>query len=90
MPDGVTRIGDMAFKYCESLRSVGGCGGVTSIGSDAFKYCESLEEIELPACVREIDMDAFKYARASLTVRGESGSYAEKYAKEHRLAFSEL
>ena len=75
---------------CEDLRSVGGCGGVTSIGNDAFKYCKSLREIELPACVRQIDRNAFKYADVSLCVRGEPGSYAESYAKEHRIAFSAL
>ena len=47
IPAGVTSIGDKAFAWCSSLKSVEIPKGVTSIGKGAFFGCSSLE-IVLP------------------------------------------
>ncbi|MBR2972193.1 MAG: leucine-rich repeat protein, partial [Clostridia bacterium] len=45
IPDGVTSIGDYAFRNCDSLTSVTIGNSVTSIGSYAFAYCSSLTSV---------------------------------------------
>ncbi len=47
VPEGVTSIGDSAFSWCESLKSITIQEGVTSIGNGAFRDCESLTEINV-------------------------------------------
>ena len=42
IPEGVTEIGDNAFKGCTSLESITIPKGVTSIGESAFDGCTSL------------------------------------------------
>ena len=48
IPDGVTSIGNYAFRNCSSLTSVEIPDSVTSIGDSAFRGCSSLTEITLP------------------------------------------
>ncbi len=59
IPDGVKRIGDNAFSYCESLVSVIIPNGVKKIGEYAFYGCKNLELIEVPDSVENIDNAAF-------------------------------
>ena len=40
IPDGVTSIGNGAFRWCRSLTSVTIPNSVTSIGYEAFEYCK--------------------------------------------------
>lgn len=42
IPDGVTSIGDFAFMYCISLKSITIPENVTSIGDSAFYHCDNL------------------------------------------------
>ena len=45
IPNGVTSIGDFAFKDCTSLASITIPNSVTSIGHSAFSWCSSLANI---------------------------------------------
>ena len=45
IPNGVTRIGEKAFFWCESLTSITIPDSVTHIGDSAFYLCESLKSI---------------------------------------------
>ena len=55
----VTSIGDDAFKYCISLKSIEIGNSVTSIGDDAFSGCSNLTSIEIPNSVTSIGNNAF-------------------------------
>jgi len=49
IPDGVTTIGDYAFKACTGLTSITIPANVTSIGYAAFTSCSGLESISVAA-----------------------------------------
>ena len=56
--DGVTNIGDQAFRSCMSVTSVSIPKSVTSIGMMAFNWC-GMTMIEIPSSVTEIKEGAF-------------------------------
>ncbi|MDA7540177.1 leucine-rich repeat domain-containing protein, partial [Akkermansiaceae bacterium] len=58
-PDGVTSIGDRAFRECTSLTSITIPDSVTSIGEVAFQFCTSLTSITIPNSVTSIGEGAF-------------------------------
>ena len=59
VPEGVTEIGDEAFRGCNSLTGITVQEGVSSIGKRAFYNCSRLTDINLPASVKRIDDWAF-------------------------------
>ena len=61
IPEGVTRIGGIAFYGCSSLSKVELPSSVTSIGFNAFSGCSSLAEINIPEGVTSIGFGAFEY-----------------------------
>ena len=49
IPEGVTSIGDCAFKDCGSLTSVVIPGNVTSIGEEVFRMCKQISDFTCPS-----------------------------------------
>jgi hypothetical protein len=49
IPASVTTIGEKAFYFCKSLKTITVPAGVTSIGNRAFTSCASLTSIEVAA-----------------------------------------
>lgn len=58
--DGVTSVGDSAFRDFTSLQSVSIPDSVTKIGDFAFDYCSALKSVKLPDGVKEIETAAFR------------------------------
>jgi hypothetical protein len=58
--DGVTSIGNNAFRNCVKLTSVEIPSSVTSIGDDAFSGCYNLTSVEIPNFVTSIGNWAFE------------------------------
>lgn len=54
IPEGVTEIGESAFRGCTSLTSVTIPEGVTSIGELAFEGCSALTTVTLPKGVKKM------------------------------------
>ncbi len=51
VPDGVTRIGNLAFGYCNSLSGITFPASLTHMGGWAFRWGTSLPSITIPAGV---------------------------------------
>jgi hypothetical protein len=61
VPDGVTSIGNTAFKDCNNLSNITMPDSVTSIGNGAFRSCSGLTDITLSEGVASIGSGAFIY-----------------------------
>ena len=57
--NGVTSIGNSAFKNCSSLTNVTIPSSVTSIDTDAFRFCSSLTSVTIPSSVTSIGECSF-------------------------------
>ena len=60
LPDGITSIGEWAFRDCSGLTSIEIPNRVTSIGSDAFDGCSGLTSVTIGNSVTSIGDKAFK------------------------------
>ena len=68
LPDGLTSIGNSAFRYCSSLTSITIPNSVTSIGNYAFYQCSSLTSVTIPNGVTSIGYYAFWYCSALTSI----------------------
>jgi len=68
LPDGLTSIGNYAFRDCSSLTSITIPNSVTSIGGLAFYYCSSLSSVTIPNSVTSIGTWAFEGCRSLTSV----------------------
>ncbi len=59
IPDGIKKIGNCAFKYCNSLKEITIPDSVKEIGEHAFYGCTFLKEITISNSVKEIGNFAF-------------------------------
>lgn len=73
IPDGVTVIGDAAFRSCSYLTSINIPNSVTSIGDFAFYECRSLKKLVIPDSVTVIGSYAFYYCYSMKVVTIGSG-----------------
>ena len=59
--NGVTSIGNCAFRDCNSLSSITIPNSVTSIGTDAFAHCYNLSSVTIPSSVTSIGDMVFSF-----------------------------
>ena len=59
IPEGVTTIGEKAFKDCSALAGVSIPEGMYQISSGAFEGCTGLVSVSIPESVRRIGSRAF-------------------------------
>ena len=62
--EGVKVIGNMAFGWCRSLKSINIPNSVTNIGDSVFKGCKSLTSINIPTSVTNIEEGALGFCRS--------------------------
>jgi len=60
VPEGVTELDRVAFRYCPGLVEVQLPSSLRKIGDNAFYRCEGLEEIVIPEGVTELGDRAFR------------------------------
>lgn len=83
------KIGRMAFYDCDELKKVEIPEGFEIIEKKAFAECDSLKEIRIPASIKKIGENAFAGSK-NLVLYLQKGSYAEKYAKKHKIPYRYL
>ena len=66
--NGVTSIGDYAFRYCASITSITISSSVTSIGPYALSNCTSLTSITIPVGLISIGDSAFSACRSLTSI----------------------
>lgn len=59
IPEGVTTIGNSAFRDCDNLNEITIPEGVTAIGNFAFSDCDNIESITIPDSVLTIGDGVF-------------------------------
>ncbi len=57
--DGITSIGDNAFRDCKNVTSVVVPSSVVTIGNNAFRGCKNLESVDLSSSLVSIGDNAF-------------------------------
>lgn len=80
---GVKNIGDFAFNYCSSIKTVTIPTSVNSIGEMAFHFCNSLSSLTVPKNVKKIGFLAFYVQNENFTIKTHKGSAAAKFAKKN-------
>ncbi len=84
--DSVTSFGKRMFFKCFSLEDVVIGSGMKSITGATFAYCNKLRNLTVPESVTYI-YDSEFIECPNLTIYGYNDSYAESYAKQHKIAF---
>ena len=72
MSEGITSIGNSAFRDCYRLASVTIPDSVTSIGNSAFVSCGRLTSITIPSSVTSIEKYAFWGCNNLFVIRNNS------------------
>ena len=89
IPEGVTSIGESAFRGCSSLTSIEVPSSVTSIGDYAFAFCSHLEDITILS--RDVEIyDSSNTIPTTATIYGYAGSTAQAYAEKYSNEFVAL
>ena len=84
IPETVKKINKHAFFCARPLYSVDIEDGVEEIDNEAFAYCGNLRSITIASSVKKIHADAFAHM-ANYTIHTPKGSFAEQFAREHRI-----
>ena len=73
LPEGITTIGNQAFRSCSKIESINLPQGITSIGASAFAYCSSLKAVAIPGTVQSMGGSAFYNCSGLQTLDIEDG-----------------
>ena len=87
LPDGVTTVGENAFKGNATLTEITLPQGVATIGEEAFFECTNLNEVTLPDSVTVIGRKAF-YGCASLSAIHYQGTVEQWRAIKKEAAWN--
>ena len=89
IPAKVKYIDYWAFADCSELTSITIPDSTVYLGYGTFTGCSKLANITIPSSVTEIGNGAFNGCD-NLTIYGETGSYAETYAKNNNIPFKDI
>ena len=71
--EGITKIGDWAFFYCESVTEIRIPESINSIGNRAFENCNSLTQITIPNNVTSIGNSIFNGCKSLEKIKIQKG-----------------
>lgn len=81
IPEGIERIGEYSFAFCDKLKSVKLSSTITNIGNHAFEYCSQLNNVQLSSNTKQIRSYAFYKCSSLVSIDfpqslSEIGTYA--------------
>lgn len=89
IPEGVNEIKYRSFEGCTGLTEMTLPDSVVSIGEAAFSSCTNLTKITIPDSITSIYDDAFSGCE-NLTIYGYPDSYAQTFANDKGIPFTEI
>lgn len=87
LSDNITSIDQQAFSRCYKLEEIILPKKLTNIGNFVFLDSSNLTKVYIPAAVKSISDNAFEGC-PDVTIYGDAGSYAQKYAKKVNIPFT--
>ena len=87
VPPTIDRLSDGMFEDCRNLKRIELSENLYEIGDRAFKDCVSLDIITIPDSVIKIGDEVFDGTNKMFIIQCSFGSYAEKYARSHRIKY---
>lgn len=87
IPSTVTRIYAYAFYGCSSLQSIKIPAAVTTLAGNALTGCTSLKTITFESTKCTINSTSFSFSESGPTIKGYTGSTAEKFATTNKIPF---
>lgn len=74
IPEGVVKIDDRAFAFCENIIAVDLPSSVIEVGVEAFFYCLRLSSVNLPKNLKSIGKAAFARCESLKHLQVEAGN----------------
>lgn len=85
--ENIDTIPDEMFLGCEALKKVKLHEQISRIGARAFAGCRNLETLYVPDSVTAIGENAFSDVHDKFILMCSFGSYAESYARNHKITY---
>lgn len=87
IPANIDRISRSMFEGCENLKRISFTDSLIEIEEGAFRGCKSLDIVTLPDSVSKIGDGAFDMVHKQFIIQCSFGSYAEEYARKHKIKY---
>lgn len=87
IPENIDTVSEGMFEGCPGLIRIELSKTLKKIGNNAFKDCTSLDIVTIPDSVQNIGEGAFEGTDKRLIIQCSFGSYAEQYAREHKIKY---
>ena len=87
IPKNLDKVSDGMFEGCNALKKIEFSEELTEIGDRAFKDCVGLDIVTIPDSVTRIGETAFKGTNKMFIIQCSFGSYAEQYARAHKIKY---
>ncbi len=87
IPANIERIPKSMFEGCEDLKKIEFTDSLLEIEDRAFRGCRSLDIITIPDSVIKIGDGAFDMVHKMFIIQCSFGSYAEEYARKHKIKY---
>lgn len=87
IPAGIDTLPDRVFDGCTNLKKITLNEGLTEIGDRAFGGCRSLDIVTVPDSVKKIGDTAFDGTHDKFIIQCSFGSYAESFARSHKIRY---
>ena len=87
IPSNIDRISKGMFEGCENLKKISFTDNLLEIEDGAFRGCSSLDIVTIPDSVIKIGDNAFDMVHKLFIIQCSFGSYAENYARKHKIKY---